>query len=238
MVNPLDRHACDAVQDDLPELALGALTGRERAVALAHVETCPDCSALLGRLSFVADRLLDIGEVVDPPVGFESRVYDRVGWAKGPRRRRRYLRFPGLSGPVLRAGLALASAVVVAFIGFGVGWIGHAGSPSPSPAALPSSSTHALTTAQLVADGQSRGEAFVSKGHPDWLLMSVKDAGASGPVTCTVTTANGARMTIGTFQLSSGYGVWGGSLPVSPSELRTVSVAIPDGPTVATAHFR
>jgi hypothetical protein len=237
-VNPPHDHACDAVQDDLPELALGALTGRDRAVALAHVETCHDCSALLERLSFSADRLLDTGEVVEPPVGFESRVYDRLGWTRRPSGWRCYLQFPGLSVPVLRAGLALASAAVVASIGFGAGWIGHPGSTSLSPAGLPRSAARALTTAQLVADGESRGEVFVSKGHPAWLLMNVEDAGGSGPVTCTVTTASGARVTIGTFQLSSGYGVWGGSLPVSPGELRTLSVAIPGGATVATAAFR
>jgi hypothetical protein len=230
------RH-CDAVQDDLVELALGVLSGRDRAVALAHVETCPDCAARLERLSFAADRLLEVGEEVQPPIGFESRLAGHLGWTRQRSGWRRHLQLPGRPKPVVRAWLALASAVVVAAIGFGVGWVGHNGGASTRSAALPSSATHALTSSQLVAGGQSRGEVFVSHGRPSWLLVSVNDAGRSGAVICTVTTASGGHMTIGTFQLSSGYGVWGGSLPVPARELRTVSVAVPSGPSVATAHF-
>lgn len=238
MSQPPNSPSCEAIGDDLPELALGVLTGRERAIALAHVESCPDCSARLERLSVAADRLVDVGDTVEPPIGFESRVYDRLGWTRRSSRWRRYLRLPKVSRSVLRVWVALASAVVVAAIGFGAGWLGHPGSTSTTPAAaLPGSAARAVTASQLVAGGQPRGEVLVAKGHPSWLLMSVEDTAHSGPVMCIVTTTNGTRMTIGTFQLSSGYGVWGGSLPVSPSQLRTVSITVPNGPTLATAHI-
>jgi len=75
---------CLDVQPELTELALGLLSGRERAAALAHVEGCPSCSAELEQLSQVADRLPQVAPEVEPPVGFETALFERLRHQGGP----------------------------------------------------------------------------------------------------------------------------------------------------------
>jgi hypothetical protein len=57
-----------------PDVALGLLTGEERAVALAHLEGCAACRAEVASLASVADELLLTGPEATPPEGFDRRV--------------------------------------------------------------------------------------------------------------------------------------------------------------------
>jgi hypothetical protein len=89
----LDEQAiCD---DSMAELALGILSGRERAAALVHLERCTTCQAETASLSVVADALLLAGPLADPPVGFDLRLVERIGAAavRSPRTRR-WRRYP------------------------------------------------------------------------------------------------------------------------------------------------
>jgi anti-sigma factor RsiW len=61
-----------------PDIALGLLTGEERAVALAHLEGCAACRAEVASLAGVADDLLLIGPGATPPEGFDRRVLARL----------------------------------------------------------------------------------------------------------------------------------------------------------------
>ena len=90
MSDDMKDHGCDAHQDELPELALGVLTGRDRAQALAHVESCPRCAEELEQLSRAADAVVQVAPEVEPPMGFEMRLFERMGVAdvRRPRRRR------------------------------------------------------------------------------------------------------------------------------------------------------
>ena len=47
--------ACAAVDADLAELALGALTGKDRVAALAHLEVCHRCAGEVEQLAAAAD---------------------------------------------------------------------------------------------------------------------------------------------------------------------------------------
>jgi Putative zinc-finger len=67
--------ACEAVRDHLGELALGTLTGRERVVAVAHLESCARCSAEVDELAAATDELLHLAPSVEP--GARSRTRDR-----------------------------------------------------------------------------------------------------------------------------------------------------------------
>jgi len=69
---------CEAVQDELAELALGAVSGRRRAELLEHTGSCPRCLAELERLSIVADTLLQLAPRAEPPLGFEMRLVQRL----------------------------------------------------------------------------------------------------------------------------------------------------------------
>ncbi|HEV2361190.1 MAG TPA: hypothetical protein VGS21_05775, partial [Acidimicrobiales bacterium] len=80
MSDPRLPHAeCEAHADDLVALALGTLVGRERAETLTHVESCQRCTADLEEITRTADSLLLVAPPVEPPVGFEVRLFERLG---------------------------------------------------------------------------------------------------------------------------------------------------------------
>ena len=68
------------------ELALGIADGEERAEALRHLSTCAECRHVVEELSQVADELLILAPIEEPPAGFESRVVERLGLRRPPRR--------------------------------------------------------------------------------------------------------------------------------------------------------
>lgn len=69
---------CSQLRDVAPDVALGILTGEERAVALAHLEGCAACRADVASLAGVADELLLTGPEATPPEGFDRRVLARL----------------------------------------------------------------------------------------------------------------------------------------------------------------
>lgn len=69
---------CGYVSDVAAELALGLLTGRERAACLTHLEGCGACRAEVSGLAVTADDVLLAGPRSAPPEGFDHRVLDRL----------------------------------------------------------------------------------------------------------------------------------------------------------------
>jgi hypothetical protein len=65
---------CAHVHDVAAELALGVLTGRERATAIAHLEQCRACREEVRLLMATGGLLPELLPPVEPPVGFETRV--------------------------------------------------------------------------------------------------------------------------------------------------------------------
>ena len=70
---------CAELDDVAAELALGALTGRERAAAIAHLEHCRTCREGVRQLTVAGGRLLELLPPAGPPAGFETRVLERLG---------------------------------------------------------------------------------------------------------------------------------------------------------------
>ncbi len=70
------------------ELALGLLSGPDRASALSHLASCPTCRTEVDELAVVADRLLLLAPDEGPPAGFESRVLAITGAFAAPATRR------------------------------------------------------------------------------------------------------------------------------------------------------
>jgi anti-sigma factor RsiW len=226
MTDPFDdAGTCEVFGDDLAELALGILSGRDRIAVLEHVESCERCSAELERLSLVADALLGLAPEIEPPVGFELRLAERLQspaeFRLGHARRHR------------RAGVLAVAALVLAILGFGLGAvIGPPGMNVRSPSAQAN-----LTSAKLSSHGHVLGEVMVSSGTPAWMFMTV-DAGAwSNKVTCEVTLTDGKVVTIGVFKLSNGYGAWGAPLPAPAREVRSARLVAPDGSVLASAQL-
>jgi hypothetical protein len=70
---------CAELADVATELALGVLTGRERAAALAHLDSCEACREEVRQLMATNEQMLALLPPAEPPAGFETRVLDRLG---------------------------------------------------------------------------------------------------------------------------------------------------------------
>ena len=216
---------CEVFADDLALLALGTLTGRDRAIVLAHLEGCAQCSDEVEQLSLAADSLLPLAPEVNPPAGFEVRVFERMG-IEVPSRGR-----PALAGP-RRFVLGIAAAVVAVGGAFGIGlWVDHA----PAPAPAQSVPVARLFEADLTSANHYRGELYIAQGHPGWLFMTIDGVGTTGYVTCRLETESGMQVTVGHFWLSAGQGTWASALSVPAGTVRTASLVASDGTVLARA---
>lgn len=75
---------CAQLSGVAAELALGVLTGRERAMALAHLDHCEACREEVRQLMVTGEQLIELLPPAEPPAGFETRVLDRLGLALPP----------------------------------------------------------------------------------------------------------------------------------------------------------
>ncbi len=78
MSEPKDM-TCAELADVAAELALGVLTGRERAMAVAHLDKCDACREDVRQLMATGEQLLELLPSAEPPAGFETRVLERLG---------------------------------------------------------------------------------------------------------------------------------------------------------------
>src|ERR1700761_8434711 len=89
-MSELNDMTCAELADVAAELALGVLTGRERAIAITHLDTCDDCREDVRQLMATSEQLLELLPPAEPPAGFETRVLERIGLpvpppSRGPR---------------------------------------------------------------------------------------------------------------------------------------------------------
>jgi anti-sigma-K factor RskA len=237
--------SCDEFAQVAAELALGVLTGRERAAALAHLDGCESCRELVRELTMTGEELLALLPSREPPAGFETRVLERIGQTApsrprpGPRRRadrRADRRPPGRPRNMMRT-VVSAAAVVLAVVGAGLGGWGLRAATAPPPS--PTTQSSALSTAALVTTAhQTVGMVFVYKRTPWWMYMSV-NLGAVGNVTvkCQLESADGQFIPIGSFRLSGGYGTWGS--PYSTGDgIVGARLLSANNTVLATATFR
>jgi anti-sigma-K factor RskA len=214
------------------ELALGVLTGRERAEALAHLDRCAACRADVRRLTVAAGELLRLLPAREPPPGFETRVLERLGLAgPGPVPGSQ----PGLAGGgrpgrarrVLAAAAVALAVAVSATGGWGLG------------AAVSSPAGPLLRSAALVsASHQAAGAVFYFYGGGrQWLSMSVSLHRGTGAVTCQLVSRDGHVTTLGSFWLDGGYGAWASPGPVSDGQFTSARLVAPDGTVLATASL-
>jgi hypothetical protein len=225
-MSELNEMDCAAFASVAAELALGVLTGRERAEALAHLDRCETCRAEVRELTLTGEELLGLMPAIEPPPGFETRVMARIG--AGEARGSRVSR--------TRRMLALA-AVALAAAGAGVGGWGLHAALAPAPPASSGAGT-ALSSAALVsASGQQAGRIFLYHGSPGWLYMSVEMPSANGTVVCQVVGSDGRVSTVGSFRLTDGYGAWGSPVPANAGQLAGARLVSADGTVLATARF-
>jgi hypothetical protein len=227
MSDEVMERGCEAYGNELAELALGVLTGRDRARVLSHVESCQRCADELEMLSRVADTVVQTAPEMDPPLGFEVRLFEGMGVTDVSRRRRRFRPTRWVPAVVGVAAAALA-------LGLGLSLTSSAPSPTVSAQAGPGRAHH-VETASLMAHGQPVGQVKTFGGRQPWMSMMLEDSTASGKVDCVVVTRNGVTHHVGTFVADDGYGAWVAPLPVNPADVRLAQVVSPSGTVIATA---
>ena len=214
---------CRALGDDLASLALGALTGLDRARVLAHLETCPHCTAEVEELSGAADALVALIPEAAPPAGFADRTMDLIR-AEGP-----VSRPPVSRRMVSRRVAAMAAVLILVALGVGLGVVVASPGTKAPTAAVRTTSLHSTV-------GTKGTVLLVSKGGYGWLVVDLHDSPASGVVTCSISLADGTREDLGAFALTDGRGSWSVPLPVPASSVRAVSVVDGAGAMVASAR--
>ena len=216
-----DVHPHDKLRDDLAEYTLGILDGRARSDLLDHVNTCEECATEIAEFTKVADALLYAVPGVEPPVGFESRVVERIARSsstvlKRPRRAR------GLFALV-------AAAVLLSFAG---GWAFHRLMTTTINVNV-KSAIGQMERRSLLAKGTAVGTVYAYSGTPSWMFVSVDAPLALNLVKCVVLTGSGARVDVGTFALAHGKGAWGTSLPVPFQSVKSIELTSSSGVVVA-----
>jgi hypothetical protein len=215
--------------EELPDLAAGVVGGRERVALLSHVNGCLSCTNELDQLMAAADSLVHLAPEVDPPVGFESRVMERIQ-ARVPDPQRQDRRH--------RRSLALAAVAAAAIVAFGIGWAAHPiGKPPVGHAIIGPGAYSNLAEASLVSGGRSLGMVTVYADDDGWLLMTVESSTWSGPVRCRVIADNGEAQILGSFHLVSGKGAWLAPLPKGVDQVRTAELVGIGGRVLAAAQF-
>jgi hypothetical protein len=226
---------CAELAAELAELALGIATGRERAAALAHVSQCPSCHGEMEQLSLAADSLLEVIPGVDPPLGFEVRLAERVAPGRRAARSSRRWGYRRLS-----VGLALVVAVVALGAGVGAGWLARGAPPASGRSSFGTSAGGHVSVRSLAAGGRVIGQVTVyssgASGANGWLFMNLDLGSWSGKATCELSLSNGRKVLLGTFWLDNGYGAWGVSLAKGMGQIRSASVLGATG-VLASAQF-
>jgi hypothetical protein len=204
---------CDHFDAEVDELAVGAIAEPRRSELLAHAAECEACDARMHELADVADRMLWVAPTAEPPLGFETRVLERLGV-----RRRRWLRLAAVA----------ASAVALVSGGLVLGGAmddGDTGAPLVAEGALIAASGDRVGTAQLVETPAPH--VLVSIDHP-----------RPGPHTrsCELEDADGRRITVGSWSYDDVEdGVWAVGIDASLLDAVTMRVLAADGSVIATA---
>jgi hypothetical protein len=256
-MSELNDMGCARFADVAAELALGVLTGRERAEALAHLDHCDECREHVRQLTMTGEELLGLLPSSEPPPGFETRVMEHLGLVvPGPRhaagrrpsgrgsadttrpsgrgsadttRPSGITRFKtGLTGRTRRM-LAVAAVALAVIVSALGGWGLHAA--TSSPAGPPLSSAELLS-----ASHQPVGDVFYYHGDSRWMYMSVYMKNTSGIVICQLVTTDGNVTTVGSFRLVGGYGSWGGPAAGGGS-IAGARLVSPNGTVLASASF-
>lgn len=175
---------CEELRALAPELALGIADGAERARALRHLASCPECQRLLDELSEVTDELLLLGPEREPPEGFESRVLARI---RPPRTRRRRL-------ALFRTPLAaVASAAVAVVIVLGTTSDDRRLADQYRQTLAAAHGTYFEAGVLRAPGGRRAGVVFGYRGTPSWIFVQMNAGYRSTSYTGELVLTSGRR---------------------------------------------
>ncbi|HEY3141576.1 MAG TPA: hypothetical protein VGJ86_10630 [Acidimicrobiales bacterium] len=174
----MNADGCTWVDEVAAELALGLLSGAERAEALAHMERCGRCQDEVSSLTGVAEQLLLLAPEIPPPAGFESRVLARIdpvpealrpSGSSGTGRSGVTRTRNGRRRPPWRSVLGAVAAVLVVLVGAAGVWVAFADDDNHSQVAV--------TVADLRSNhnGDVVGQATVRHSSPPVVELEMKE---------------------------------------------------------------
>lgn len=220
--------SCGDFDDVAAELALGVLTGRERAEAVAHLDECDSCREHVRQLSLTGEEMLGLLPSREPPEGFESRVMDRLGVATKQKKRLNWSRR-----------MLTTAAVALGVVACGIGGWGLRGATGPASGGGSTAQAPLREATLLTAAHQKAGKIYLYDGSPRWLYMGVDtQAGGNDTVVCQLVARSGRIITIGSFKLDGGYGAWGSPDPVAAADVTGARITSMNGTVLATASFK
>jgi hypothetical protein len=206
---------CEELQHLAPEIALGTIDGEERAEALRHLATCGECRRLVDQLTEVADELLMLAPVHEPPAGFESRVIDAIGLPREAPRRRLARRLLVWLGPPVAAAAATAATLV------GVYHDDRVTAERYRSTLEQANGTSFQAEPLRDATGAEAGVAFGYQGNPSWMLVTVDRGHRDQVASAELITRDRRTIRLPNFELAPD-GSWGGAIPVSLYEVSAI----------------
>jgi hypothetical protein len=217
---------CDETRELLAELSLGIADGEERGRALQHLAECPECRTELEKLSEVADELALLAPHREVPVGFESRVLERV--LPQPPRRRRRRRIGFVLAPVAAA--AAAVAITLGVVSDDLQTASH------YRHTLDQANGREFESYSLYGGGSVAGTVFSYQGNPDWLLITVDPAHRADLRSAELVTDEGTQVPLGWFHLDAS-GSSGGGIPLDPHQVSVLRLLPGAGGEPLVARF-
>jgi hypothetical protein len=212
---------CNEVRELAPDLALGTLSGGERAEALLHVNGCARCQTLVAELTEVADRLPLLAPEVEPPPGFGEST---VALMTGARPRRRF-RFAAAIAAAAAAAAILSITIVRV----------TDDTTSRTTAAPPPATAPALRSADMIgANGNPAGEVWVAGDRTATMRVQLSYAVPNGTYAIRVNPSGSPATVVGMVSVNGWHGMWSGpvKLPRGPA---TVSLIDASGHAVCSA---
>src|SRR5262249_40061210 len=164
---------CEETRELAPELALGIAVGEERADALDHIATCPQCRRHLEELSTVADEMLLLAPSMEPPAGVESRVLGEMAPASRKRRPSRLRRWIPQIAVATTAAIAAASGMWFA-LGSDRDLANHYRDTLNR-----ANGKYFDAAALSTAGGHQAGQVFTYEGAPSWVLVTVESGSSN-----------------------------------------------------------
>ena len=162
---------------------------------------------------------------MEPPLGFEVRLFERMGVTDVRPRRRRFR--PSRWVPA-------AVGVAAAALALGLGLSLTSSSPTPTVTAQAHGS-HQVVTAAFVENGKTVGHVMTVGGDKPWMSMMLDDSAVHGTVNCVVVTDDGSPTTSGPSWPTRATGRGSLRCPSDPADVRTAEVESPSGTVIATA---
>jgi hypothetical protein len=202
----MSRFDCAWTLDLAPELALGVLSGPERAETLEHLSTCAPCRTTVASYTEVVDAITLVAPEVEPPEGFEGRVLRAiVGGEARPWWRRRDGR--------RRAVVVLMAAAAVAIFSIAMVQIVNA-ARDPNRDVIATGRTPTIRSVALTSGtGLTQGRFYATLGTPAVAVVAVDSDLPTGNYVLELLRASGAPEPLGTIAVTGGRGSWAGPVP-------------------------